>query len=838
MSAPINTFKQRNSIRRWVLPVILTLSAGALGGTGFATWQWQLWTAKAQVFDYSKLSEMESASQIFDRHGELLGRIFIQNRDQKPLSELSPFLQKAAVSAEDSRFYQHSGVDFYGIGRAVTRNFQAGKAREGASTLTQQLARNTFPKDLPSDDRSIHRKMLEMFVAWEVEKHLKKDQILEFYLNRVFFGAGFYGAEAAAQGYFGKKAKDLTLSESALLTGLLRSPNNLSPWRNRKACIESRNHVLARMRALDAISEAQYQTAIADEPLIKNRRTTLLESYAADMVSAHMAKLVGRENAVSDGYRIHTTIDLKLQRKAEGALQAQLAQVEQRADFQKRQGYSQFEQIYRAWKRAQATGTEDPAPKPEYLQGAVVVLDNVTGAIRAIVGGRDPQHSEFNRATQARRPPGSAFLPLVYATAFEKGLHPWTIIQDSVMDNRMVMVGGTSGILGEWAREQANTPYEGPVTAKTALVKSKNAATVRLGMQIGDDLKDSLETVSALSKAAGIESPLRSFPATFLGSSEITPMELVLAYTSIPGGGTRPNATFLVDRVEEKSGRVIYQAETGRTKAFSVGPAYQVHECLAAALAEGTGANAFTTMGLKRMPVAGKTGTAYNFTDAWFVGYSSEITCGVWVGFDKPRTPIFYGAFGSDIALPVWTEIMNKSFDTYVPRPFVRPESLHSCQICAKSGYSLLSKCQETAPDGQMVSTSTEAWLTEFQRPGQDEPCDFHGPKRPRKKHNQGTSWPKAELTFDPSTVAPITLQSPTVLGEDPFLSLQAEQTARALKNYKDRGTAAPLDNKLPSLEKPEPQLPEIPKAQPVRPESHTPPPPSGPASNLPKLEF
>ncbi len=840
MVVPINTRKQSYPARRWVKPVVITLGAMTLAVAGVAGWQWQVWHSKALLFDYSKLGEMESASQIFDRNGELLGRIFIQNRDQKPLSELSSFLQKAVVSAEDSRFYGHSGVDFYGIARAMTRNFQAGKARQGASTLSQQLARNTFPKDLPSDDRSIRRKVLEMFVAWEVENHLTKLQILEHYLNRVFFGAGFYGAESAAQGYFGKRARDLSLSESALLAGLLRSPNNLSPWRNRKACLESRNYVLFRMRELNVITDAQYREAIAEEPMVKNRRATLLESYAADMVSAHMSKFVGRENTLSDGYRIYTSIDLKLQRKAESALQAQLSQVEQRSDFQKHQTYAQFDGIYRAWKRAQSTGGEEPTPKPEYLQGSVIILDNATGAIRAIVGGRDPQHSEFNRVTQAKRPAGSAFLPLVYATAFEKGLHPGTIVYDTVMDNRMVMVGGTSGILGEWAREQANTPYEGPVTARTALVKSKNAATVRFGMQIGDDLKESLESVGALAKAAGIESALRAFPATFLGSSEVTPMELVLAYTSIAGGGSRPNAPFLVDRVEEKGGNVIYRAEPSRTKAFSVGPAYQVHDCLTAALSEGTGAGAFTSMGLKRMPLAGKTGTAYNFTDAWFVGYSSEITCGVWVGFDKPRTPIFYGAFGSDIALPVWTEVMNASFGSYPPRDFTRPESLHACQICSKSGYNLLPRCQEPGQGGQPVSTATEIWLTEFQRPGQDEPCDVHGPKRPRVRHNSGsTVLAKAQLTIDPSTITPIPLQSPTVLGDDPFQSLQAEQTAKALKNYKDRGTAAPLDNKIPALEQPEPQLPDIPRAEPVRPgESQPAIPKAEPVKNLPKLEF
>ena len=331
-------------------------------------WQYFQWAGRARELDYRQLKEMESASQIFDRNGELLGRIFIKNRDEKPLSALSSFLPKAVISAEDSRFYSHGGVDFYGILRAITRNLQARRGREGASTLTQQLARNTFTEELPSKDRSIKRKVLEMFVAREVESRLKKDEILELYLNKVFFGSGYYGAEAAAQGYFGKPAAELNLADAALLAGLLRSPNNLSPWRNRKACIDSRNHVLSRMRELRAISEEAYQEALAEEPIIKNKRPIAQESYAAGIVSAQMAKLVGFENALSEGYRIYTTIDLSLQRKAEAALKKQMEALERKTELQGKQTYAAFDTDYRAWRRRISAGAEEPTPKPEYLQ--------------------------------------------------------------------------------------------------------------------------------------------------------------------------------------------------------------------------------------------------------------------------------------------------------------------------------------------------------------------------------------------------------------------------------------------------------------------------------------
>ncbi len=843
MPEPINQRKKRSRLRGFLLLCMKSTAAITLLAVAVGIWFYGAWKLKARALDYRRLKEMESGSLILDRNGEIIGRIFTKNRDEKPLSDLSKLLQQAVVSSEDSRFFSHSGVDYKGIARAITRNtasrMSGRKSREGASTLTQQLARNTFIEDLPSKDRSIRRKILEMFVAWEVENRLTKEQILELYLNRVFFGSSFYGAEAAAQGYFGKNAKDLSPGEAALLAGLLRSPNQLSPWQNRKKCLEARNHVLNRMRDLGFLSEADYQVALEEDPVIKNKKSVLQESYFAAMVSAQMAELVGLENALSGGYRIYTTIDLNLQRSAEAALQKELENVERRPEFKDKQTYATFDPLYRAWKKRVTAGAEETPPKPEYLQGAVVVLDNATGAIRALVGGRDVRHSEFNRATQSKKPPGSAFKPIVYAAAFESGLHPWSMVQDSVMDNRKVMIGGTSGILGEWAREEANTPFEGMVTAQNALVRSKNAATVRLGMQIGNDLKTSLEAVASVSKATGIQSPTRAFPSTFLGSSEVSLLELSLSYASFSGDGSRPSKPFIIDRVEDNTGRALPKDAVTRQNAIKPATAFQITESLSSALSEGTGSRAFSTLGLKRLPLAGKTGTAYDFTDVWFMGYSSELTCGVWAGFDKSRTPIFYGAFGSDIALPVWTQVMNASFEKYPPKPFRRPDDLHKCSLCSKSGYTLLPTCVETSADGSQVSTAKEVWLSANQMPLPEETCDVHGPKRPKRRTGEDGAQPKVELAVDLSGVIAIALKSPTVLGEDPFFSARSEQSARALKNFKDTGRSAPLDNRIPEGSGNDPQQAEVPKVQAVRPgDSTLPPTPQKPRSMLPRLEF
>jgi penicillin-binding protein 1A len=262
----------------------------ALGivGTIWGLIEKQRWEKKAAALDYDKLQEMESASVIYDRNRAVLGRIFIQNRDKVGIEEIARNLQLAVVAAEDNRYYNHRGVDYYGILRAMVKNYQAGKTRQGASTLTQQLARNSFPDELPSNDRTYSRKWLEIFVAREIEKRYTKERILELYLNRVYFGSGLYGAEAAARAYFGKRAKDLTLSEAATLAGLLKSPNNLSPWKNRQACLDQRNFVLGRMVELGQISKQEADTTIAEDLRVKNRARIHQESYALVLVAQQL----------------------------------------------------------------------------------------------------------------------------------------------------------------------------------------------------------------------------------------------------------------------------------------------------------------------------------------------------------------------------------------------------------------------------------------------------------------------------------------------------------------------------------------------------------------------
>src|SRR5205809_779615 len=570
-----------------ILAVLLTLHTSSLVAD---------LKAQAKAFDLTKLEQMESASVILDRNGKIFGQIYVENRETVPYEKLPPDLVNAVVAVEDAKFYEHHGYDSLGIIRAALKNLTAGHVRQGGSTITQQLARNSFSLK----ERTYRRKLLEIFLAKRIEDNFSKQKIMELYLNRIYFGGGMYGAEAAARGYFGKSARDMTLAECATLAGLIKSPNRLSPWNDRGNSRETRDYALDRMRDLGFISREQCAAARAQQIVVGSRQNAQGQTYAVDYIRQQVIAAVGWDRAINEGFRIHTTIDVNLEKAAEDSVRNQLEQVEQRPSYN-HQTYAEYAASFR---KAKASGTMSEQPASEYLQGAAIGLDNATGDILVLVCGRDFEHNQFNRALQARRPAGTAMLPFVYATAFERGMYPGSVVEDSPLDNRAVMIGGTTGILGEWGPEDADNQYEGRMTARQALVKSKNGATVRIGMDAG------IEAVLQLSSSAGIRSPLRPYPATFLGSSEVTLAELALGYTIFPNGGWRPNATHILERIEEKDGSVVWDAQHERSRQNVIKPetAYEVHSCLVDALESGTGKVAHTQFGLKKFSVAGKTG--------------------------------------------------------------------------------------------------------------------------------------------------------------------------------------------------------------------------------------
>jgi len=636
--------------------------------------------------------------------------------------------------------------------------------RQGASTITQQLARNSFSLK----EKTYRRKLLEIFLAQRIEDQFGKQKIMELYLNRIYFGGGLYGAEAAARGYFGKSAREMSLAECATLAGLIKSPNRLSPWTDRDNSREVRDYALDRMRDLGLISRERCAAARAQQIVVSSRQNAQGQSYAVDYIRQQVIAAVGWDRAKNEGFRIRTTINVDLQQAAEDSLRAHLEQVEQHPDYN-HQTYAAYAASFR---KAKANGTMGDQPAPEYLQGAVIGLDNATGDILVLVGGRDFEHNQYNRALQAHRPAGTAMLPFVYAAAFEKGMSPGSVVEDSPLDNRAVMIGGTTGILGEWGPESAENRYEGAMTARQALVKSKNGATVRIGMDAGVD------AVSHLCSAAGIRSPLRPYPATFLGSSEITLAELALAYTIFPNGGWRPNAPHILERIEEKDGTLVWDGKQQSIRKLVTKPetAYEVHSCLADALQSGTGKAAYTQFGLRKFPTAGKTGTAYDFTDALFAGYDSNFTCAVWAGFDKPQK-IYRGAFGRELALPIWVDIMNAAATSYPPREIKRPENLKEIEICTRSGLLATDKCYDAIKTANGDTVQRRTTYTEIATPSQapTELCNIHGEPRARlAREFPASDLPRAELAVNLSEVTPVVIRSPTLLADkDPYNSLK-----------------------------------------------------------------
>ena len=712
---------------------------------------------EAAKFDLDQLHEMEAASIILDRSGRQIGKIFIQNRDPVAYDQISKSMIEAVIAAEDNKFFKHKGVDWMGIARAAIANYRKGRISQGASTVTQQLARNSFDMR----ERTYKRKLLEIFLARRMEESLSKEEIMRLYLNRVYFGSGFYGVEAAARGYFGKSAKDLTPGESAMLAGLLKSPQALSPWNNKDAAREARDFVLRRMREQGFLNRKQLNEEL-EKPLVVTKRTNPFKvSYAIDLIRQQAIAALGFDRAMNGGFTIQSTLDDPMQKAAEKAVASTLAEIEARPGYN-HETFAGFRNRVKAIEEQIQLGNMNiKMPTPRYLQAAVLALDSSSGAVLAMVGGREFLHSEYNRAVQARRPAGTAFTPFVFAAAYERGAFPGDIVEDACIDNRYVMVGGESGILGEWGVERADNEYEGPMPMREALAKGKNAATVRVGFSAG------LDAVKSLSASAGIRSPLRDYANTYLGSSEVTLEELTLGYTAFGAAGMRPQETFLIAKITDADGGTVYEHQPKRVQAMKRETAYQVHSGLEDALRLGTGAVA-SEYGLGDFPAAGKTGTAYNFTDTYFVGYNSAVTCGVWVGFDRP-TKIFRGAFGRDLALPVWTAVMNTAAKRFPAVKFIRPETLEEVEICRDSGLLATPNCRVQRYDPRSganvdVPTTYTEYATKEQLP--KIACDVHGPGiRSYVRRFEEGQWPRALDPVDVSRIRPVAVNAPTLLG-------------------------------------------------------------------------
>lgn len=744
--------------RAWFLvPVAVILLTCILGFLGYG-YLYYKYADQIESFDLSKLEKMEAASVIYDRNGIQIGKIFILNRHPIPASEIPQSMVKAIIAEEDNHFYDHHGVDYWGIIRAAISNYRQGRIKQGASTVTQQLARNSF--DLR--ERSIKRKVIEMFLAQRIEDTLSKEKIMELYLNRVYFGSGFYGVEAASVGYFGKPAKELTTSESAMLAGVLKSPNALSPWNNPEGAKNVRDFVLTRMHDLGFLNSKKLAAAKEAELGVQKRRNPFKISYAIDLVRQQAIAALGFERAMNGGVRIDTTFDSKMQQVAEASLSAQLDKTEHSTDYH-HETYEQYREKYSALEKASASGRPVNFPSTTYLQGAVLAIDNQTGGILALVGGRDFIHNEYNRAIQGRRPPGTLFAPFVAAAAYSKGIFPGRIVDDSCLDNHYVMIGGETGILGEWGVERADNQYEGPMPSHEAVARGKNAAVVRLGFMTGT------ESLKQLCSKAGIDAPIRDVASSYLGSSEMGLDDLTLAFSIFPNGGSRPDSLHTINKITDADGQVLFETKVNHVDVIAPEVAYQVHAVLDDALHK-TDSLEIKENGLGNFPSGGKSGTAYNFTDVWVAGYSSAVTCGVWLGYDKPEK-IFRGAFGKNLALPIWCKVMNASLEdskSFEPHSFVPPKTLHPLEICRASGLLLTPQCGAT---NSVTEYGTAKEIPEIA-------CDVHGSGvTVYAEDSEESEWPKAVAAVDLTKIKPIIVTAPALITDDTASSSSSPQS-------------------------------------------------------------
>ena len=610
------------------------------------------------------------ASVLLDRNGKAFADLAPIEGELIRLPTLPKHVPEAFIAVEDQRFRDHDAIDLRRVLGAVWNNVRAGGVQEGSSTLTMQLARNVFPEDLPGQERTLGRKILEVRVAQEIEDAFSKDEILEMYLNHIYFGNGARGIEAAARHYFGRGAKDLTLPQAALLAAMPKAPSHYDPRRHPKEARERRDLVLSLMAEQKRITadeaEAARKAPLGAVP--KPRAEKPDAPFAAYFVEEVRRELEDRlgDDFYAHKLRVHTTLDGTAQRAAEEELERQLRAIEGGALGS-----------YAGPRYAPSLQVADDGETP-YLQGAVVALDANTGDVLAWVGGRDFLHSRFDRVKSARRQAGSAFKPFVYAAAVASG----RMLNQKVLDQPLeVSLGGHRS----WKPKNFDGAFDGEITLRDALVRSKNVPTVRLAQDVGT------RRIAEFAQEAGIDPPISEQPSMALGTVAVSPVELAAAYTAFAslGDGVRPR---FVVRVDAEDGRVLWQAdEPERRHVLDAAVAYVITDALEDVLTRGTG-TAVRESGF-RAPAAGKTGTTNDGADTWFVGYTPEVVAAVWMGFDRQR-PIMAKATGGRLAAPVWARLMTRLYaGRKPPSPWPMPAGVVEGMVDPQTGLLLASGC-------------------------------------------------------------------------------------------------------------------------------------------------
>ncbi len=584
--------------------------------------------------------EPSAVTRIYSSDRHLLAELFVEKRDPVSLSEIPENLKAALLATEDRKFYEHSGVYLKGIIRAIVKDILAGEFVEGASTITQQLAKTLFL----SAEKTLTRKIKEAILSIQLERRYTKDEILLFYLNQVYFGSGAYGVASASRLFFGKPVTDLTLGECALVAGMPKAPSHYSPLVNPELAQKRRNIVLRQLLDIGVIGPGEYKAAKNESLKLSDNRSKAVfyGPYFIDYIKGDLENRFGSSKLYKDGLAIYTTLNFRLQKAAEKALSGGLSKLASRMD-------------------------EAGLPTND-LQGALLAIDVQTGAILAMVGGRDYQKNAYNRAVLAQRQPGSAFKPIIYACAIERGFS-----QDMLLLDAPVAFKGASK-KDDWQPENFSGDFQGEMTLRKALTHSKNIPAIRTIEKLGPN------SVVRCAMSMGIKSPLSPNLTLALGTSEVNLLELTSAYAIFPNQGNY-KVPFGVSRIVDRKGQMIFQARPETRNAISRATAAIMTNILEGVIGEGTGKKASRL----HRSLAGKTGTTDTYNDALFIGFSPSIVCGVWVGRDQPAT-LGSAETGARAALPIWMAFMKKCLNGEAYEYFDIPDDVVKVRMDPKTG--------------------------------------------------------------------------------------------------------------------------------------------------------
>lgn len=658
------------------------LALGVLGCVAVAGLVWKYSHEIPSLEDLRSISPTLS-TRILDKDDKPFGEFFVERRTWCPLDSIPLSMRQAVLAIEDRKFEQHWGINMTRLAGAVLANVHRFKS-QGASTLTQQLARNVFL----DQKKNFARKIKEAITAVMLEKYYTKDQLLEYYLNQVYLGASAYGVQAASQVYFGKNVWELRTEEAALIAGLIQRPESYRPDRKPDAARRRRNVVLRTMVEEDYIDEQQYQDLVATPvQVVPFRRANTDGAYFLEAVRQHIEKTWGEDALYHSGLVAHTTVDRAIQLEADRAVAKMCAKlqlrVNRRASSAGKLGKAfgmpdslvalKMDSLFSLHLRRRGITLEADSQKVADsigyfpVQAAALVLDNATGAVRALTGGRNFEESKFNRAIQSLRQAGSTFKPFVYGAAIEQGALP----SDVVLDDTVAIDDGAGRI---WTPHNYDNKYDGPVTLRRALALSKNMPTIQVAMKYG--AKPTVE----LAQRMGIRSKLDPVYALALGSADVTLWDMTSAYSVFANLGAK-RTPHMIDSIMSRQETALERFRPKQVQVMDSNYAWLALDMMRDVVRRGTAAE-IQSSGFQ-WPSGGKTGTTNDYTDGWYIGFTSQYTCGVWVGFDQKKK-LGPGYTGAMIALPIWLEIMRVAQKPEKPVEWVRPSGVQTIQACGK----------------------------------------------------------------------------------------------------------------------------------------------------------